>query len=147
MPGDQDISGYWSGWYDYAGNAAEVPFSAWLDMRADQVSGTTLEPNTFAHPDLTELSADLTGHVSGDRVSFFKTYHPGPEVHTQTIRYEGVISDDATRINGHWIVGESFFQLTGVFEMHRTRLSEAKSAEEEAQEPISILPDNLDHLT
>lgn len=112
-----DLNGVWGGryWYAHADTEA-VPFSAWLSIIDGELSGTTLEPNTFVPSDAEELDALLRGHVAGDEIVFVKTY---PQVEQDGVFYEGVIMDQGQRITGRW-----FFRgpddWSGHFEMTRT---------------------------
>lgn len=141
---DQDISGYWSGRYGYQSWGHDVPYTAWLNLSGGRFTGTTLEPNTFAHPDLAELSADLEGSISGNRVSFLKVYHPGPGVHGETIRYEGFLSDDGMLISGSWVLIQDGIYVTGHFEMWRLKASNENNATTETEADIVIGTENPD---
>ena len=102
---DSDLTGLWSGEYWYVGLATgPVPFSAHLVDVAGTITGTTLEPNTFAHKGLIELSADISGSRGELTVQFNKLYHPAPGVHREPIFYTGTINADFTMIDGEWRV-------------------------------------------
>jgi hypothetical protein len=81
---------------------APVPFSAHLVDLAGTISGTTLEPNTFAHPGLIELSADISGTRGELTAQWNKLYHPAPGVHRDPIFYSGSIDPKFTMIDGEW---------------------------------------------
>lgn len=100
---DSDLTGLWSGEYWYAGGQGRpAPFSAHITDVAGSISGTTLEPNTFAHPGLIELSADITGVRGELSVRFTKLYHPAPGVHRDPIFYVGTVDPNFTVIDGDW---------------------------------------------
>ncbi|RYZ15333.1 MAG: hypothetical protein EON61_00315 [Alphaproteobacteria bacterium] len=98
---DSDLTGLWSGEYWY-GAGAPVPFSAHIVDNLGTITGTTLEPNTFAHPGLIELSADISGTRGELSVRFNKLYHPAPGVHRDPIVYSGTVDSQFTMIDGDW---------------------------------------------
>lgn len=98
---DSDLTGLWSGEYWY-GTGNPVPFSAHIVDNLGTISGTTLEPNTFAHPGLIELSADISGTRGELSVRFNKLYHPAPGVHREPIVYSGTVDSNFTMIDGEW---------------------------------------------
>lgn len=104
---DSDLTGLWSGEYWFA-SGAPVPFSAHLVDSLGTISGTTLEPNTFAHPGLIELSADISGARGELSVRFTKLYHAAPGVHRHPIFYAGTVDPNFTMIDGDWRFGDGF---------------------------------------
>ncbi len=110
------LTGYWSGSFSYAGGEGPTPFSAHISDISGSISGTTLEPNTFARGPLTELSADIMGAANGSSVSFVKRYHRGPGVHRHPIYYSGTMDAKFTRIEGTWRFNDGF---SGTFVMTR----------------------------
>lgn len=105
---DCDLTGLWSGEYWHAGDPLPpVPFSAHLVDTAGSLVGTTLEPNTFAHPGLIELSAELTGARGELSVRFTKLYHAAPGVHRDPIFYSGTVDPNFTVIDGKWVMQSS----------------------------------------
>jgi hypothetical protein len=100
---DSDLTGLWSGEYWYVGLAmAPVPFSAHLVDVGGTLTGTTLEPNTFAHPGLIELSAEISGSRGELSVQWNKLYHPAPGVHRDAVFYTGTVDPKFTMIDGKW---------------------------------------------
>lgn len=104
---DSDLTGLWSGEYWY-GAGAPVPFSAHIVDNLGTITGTTLEPNTFAHPGLIELSADISGTRGELSVRFNKLYHPAPGVHRDAIVYSGTVDSQFTMIDGDWRFQDGF---------------------------------------
>lgn len=104
---DSDLTGLWSGEYWY-GTGAPVPFSAHLVDSLGTITGTTLEPNTFAHPGLIELSADIAGSRGELSVQFNKLYHAAPGVHRDPIFYTGTVDPNFTMIDGDWRLANGF---------------------------------------
>jgi hypothetical protein len=105
---DSDLTGLWSGEYWYDGGGQPTPFSAHLVDSLGTITGTTLEPNTFAHPGLIELSADISGTRGELSVRFTKLYHAAPGVHRDPIRYSGTVDPNFTMIDGDWRLPQGF---------------------------------------
>ena len=99
---DSDLTGLWSGEYWSNGPDAPVPFSAHLVDTGGNITGTTLEPNTFAHPGLIELSAEINGARGELSVRFTKIYQAAPGVHRDPIFYAGTADPNFTIIDGQW---------------------------------------------
>lgn len=104
---DSDLTGLWSGEYWFLDGGAPTPFSAHMVDSAGSITGTTLEPNTFAHPGLIELSADLSGTRGELSVRLTKLYYPAPGVHREPIFMSGTVDPNFTVIEGQWVVGSS----------------------------------------
>ena len=125
---DSDLTGLWSGEYWY-GTGNPVPFSAHIVDSLGTITGTTLEPNTFAHPGLIELSADISGTRGELSVRFNKLYHPAPGVHREPIVYTGTVDSKLTMIDGEWRFSHGF---SGRFVL--VRVSRGAQAEEVTRE-------------
>lgn len=115
---DGDLTGLWSGEFWYRGVSYPTLFSAHFIDSDGHLSGTTLEPNTFAAPDLDDLSGDVSGSRGALSVRFTKIYHPARGVHSLPIFYSGVVDPDFTLIDGEWNFGE-FGSLSGRFVLVR----------------------------
>jgi hypothetical protein len=130
---DSDLTGLWSGEYWYAGQGKPTPFSAHIVDTAGSIEGTTLEPNTFAHPGLIELSASLTGTRGELSVRFVKLYHPAPGVHHFPIYYSGTVDPAFTIIDGDWTFNTAG-EPTGRFVLVRvSRGAKAAAVERKAE--------------
>ncbi len=133
---DGDLTGLWSGEYWYVGEPTPpVPFSAHLVDAAGSISGTTLEPNTFAHPGLIELSAEISGARGELSVRFNKLYHAAPGVHRDPIVYSGTVDDKFTMIDGEWkLQPPGYPAMTGRFVLVRvSRGAPAVAVEREVE--------------
>jgi hypothetical protein len=130
---DSDLTGLWSGEY-WHGTPAPVPFSAHLVDSLGTITGTTLEPNTFAHPGLIELSADLSGSRGELSVRFTKLYHPAPGVHRDPILYSGTVDPNFTMIDGDWRFANGF---SGRFVLVRVSRG-AKAAEAKREVALEL---------
>ena len=127
-----NLTGYWSGSFSYVGGEGPTPFSAHISDISGSISGTTLEPNTFAMGPLRELSADIMGAGNGHSVSFVKRYHRGPGVHRNPIYYSGATDAKFTRIEGTWRFNNGF---SGTFVMIRAS-GGAKAVAKEREEAV-----------
>lgn len=126
---DSDLTGLWSGEYWYNAGGQPTPFSAHIVDSLGTISGTTLEPNTFAHPGLIELSADISGSRGVLSVRFTKLYHAAPGVHRDPIIYSGTVDANFTMIDGEWRLANGF---SGRFVLVRVSRG-AKAAEVERE--------------
>lgn len=111
------MNGLWSGWYGYGLLSARVPFTAWVDETAFLLTGSILEPNTFAKSDLDDLQADIAGTRHGQAVVFTKTYGPRQGAHAYPISYEGSVDHEFKHVAGEWsfvagITGSGPFELS-----------------------------------
>ncbi|MFT3725126.1 MAG: hypothetical protein QM773_16265 [Hyphomonadaceae bacterium] len=98
------------------------------------ITGTTLEPNTFAHPGLIELSADINGSRGELSVRFTKLYHAAPGVHRDPILYSGTVDPHFTMIDGDWRLANGF---SGRFVLVRVSRG-AKSVEVKREVALEI---------
>ena len=116
-------AGIWSGryWYLHTNpeNALVVPFSAFINEVDGLLSGTTLEPNSFAENGMLELGAALSGAREDRAVEFIKVYDSAPDVHDMPIIYEGELDDDGARIIGGWTLETIDGGFAGGFELVR----------------------------
>lgn len=128
---NNNLSGFWSGTYNYAQVPVATPFNLFMEDNGGDLSGTTLEPNTFARSTLAELSATITGARAGSDVTFRKVYDAGQGAHANTVFYEGKVNADLTVIEGFWTFRQPHMP-TGGF-----RLSRASGAAEEAEEKVA----------
>lgn len=111
----KNLSGYWTGVYDYAAADEAVPFNAVLCDEAGQISGEIIEPNTFAQAADRELFSSLSGVLDGGSVTFVKHYEALPGA-GHTVLYVGEVDARRTKIEGRWRIGPSW---SGPFVMNR----------------------------
>jgi hypothetical protein len=128
---DSDLTGLWSGEYWYAGVSFPTPFTAHIIDMAGNISGTTLEPNTFAKAGLSELSADIDGARGALTVRFTKLYHRAPGVHQMPVYYSGVVDAKFTMIDGDWTFNKPD-ALTGRFVLVRVSRGSVAAAQARA---------------
>ena len=119
----ESLSGVWSGRYWYASPdlriPATIPFTASILERDGGLTGTTLEPNSFAMNDLHELTAEIEGSREADVIDFVKMYDALPGVHQNPIVYTGSVDADRTRIVGGWAIRDDLADDHGGFELSR----------------------------
>ncbi len=128
---DSDLTGLWSGEYWYNAGGAPTPFTAHFVDSGGTLTGTTLEPNTFAKAAVTELSATLRGARGDLTVRFVKLYDTAPGVHQKPIHYAGTVDSKFTMIDGEWSFG-GHTRYSGRFVLVRvSRGSQAVAAERE----------------
>ncbi|MEP7211361.1 MAG: hypothetical protein ABI740_11030 [Alphaproteobacteria bacterium] len=124
---DSDLTGLWSGEYWYGGAGQPTPFTAHFVDADGSLTGTTLEPNSFADPSLGELSATLRGSRGDLSVRFVKLYDPAPGVHQSPITYSGTVDANFTMIDGEW-------SIAGVHSGHFVLVRVSRGAQAEAIE-------------
>ena len=111
------LTGSWTGVYDYAAGYGEpVSFNALLVEEAGAVSGETMEPNTFAAEGVDCLLATISGARADGQLSFLKRYEGLPGAGHE-VRYDGVVNEDLTKIEGQWRIERSGW--SGPFVMNR----------------------------
>lgn len=136
MSDAKDMNGLWTGWYSYqAMEHHSVPVTVWFDEASGVLTGTMLEPNTFADPAIEELSAELAGMRAGSEVIFTKRYFSAPGVHDEPIRYQGVVDDAFEYIAGSWRFDDPRM-LPGVFELRRSSKGVSEALRRKAEAPL-----------
>lgn len=135
MSQTSDMSGLWSGIYFYGADAG-VPFSAWIDEADGALSGTTLEPNTFAATSAEELEANITGTRRGVSVEFTKIYAPSTGIRQPPLIYRGDVNGDFTEVTGRWAFS-SLGAPSGRFKLSRLKSSAAVREEKAVPAPIA----------
>src|SRR5262245_44376371 len=128
MSARASLTGSWSGAYRYR-HGGETVFNAQIEEMGGAFVGSTQEPNEFADPMLSVLTADIEGVRAGQSVTFTKFYHHGGIGHA--IRYEGEADAALMRIEGRWIIPHSG---SGTFFMVR----DDDGAEAEAEQAAEI---------
>lgn len=124
------LTGRWHGRYTYLDGGEGESFICDLIELGDSLTGTTFEVSDFGDDHQGRRSATITGSRNGAHVSFVKHYVPG-HGHEQPIYYTGDVNDDATEIDGTWLISRLAF---GRFLMIRgTALPEPVKVEETAR--------------
>lgn len=129
------LTGSWSGAFRYPGAGGETVFNAQIEETAGAFVGATQEPNDFLDATDSVLHGEIDGFREGRAVTFTKFYNHGHKEARHSIRYEGTVDDNLTRIEGRWIVSSDW---SGTFFMVRDDDGAAAEAEHEAEAPIEI---------
>ena len=98
----ENLTGIWQGFYSYPRARAPVGFTATLIESGAWLSGSTHETVQDQWGDWFEACATLLGKRMGQTVSFTKTYDGAGGGWSHAVVYDGVLSDDATEIEGQW---------------------------------------------
>ncbi|MEL6913895.1 MAG: hypothetical protein AAFP13_05305 [Pseudomonadota bacterium] len=94
------LTGPWMGRYNYVSRALPpVAFNATLVDEAGDLSGETIEPNSFSDVEIDSLIAGIIGVREGRIVRFTKNYS---DIDAPRIDYEGKIDPQFTRVQGTW---------------------------------------------
>ncbi|MDQ4087067.1 MAG: hypothetical protein M3177_03490 [Pseudomonadota bacterium] len=123
-----DLTGQWSGFYNYPVPAPAVNFEAVLRDAGGRLTGTIVEPDDLRGG---TLSAVIDGYRQGAAVSFLKMYDQADEYY-DTVQYSGTVASGGDEIEGRWQVQGGW---SGTFLMVRTR-GGADEAERKAAEVI-----------
>ena len=104
-----DLTGDWSGTYEYPRYFPRVAFTASLAEQNGFVSGGVAETTLKG-----DRRATIEGRRDGAEVTWLKRYEHRDVAHD--VQYEGVISGDGREISGRWAI---FGNWSGVFQMVR----------------------------
>lgn len=116
-----NLSGFWTGVYDYPDDSPPTSFNATIVDRGGSFYGEIVEPNEHAYfetDELAELVADINGFYDGGIIKFFKKYMPLASKYRDYVEYVGTINDDFTKIEGRWVIPGDWF---GKFVMNRSK--------------------------
>lgn len=116
MGASTSLTGVWHGLYSYT-DIGSVYFVATLIQSGAWLSGSTHEAEFGDDGSPLTLFAELEGMRDGLRLRFDKTYD-GTGGWSHSVAYEGLISPDATEIEGNWTIGQ---EVSGRFLMIRSR--------------------------
>jgi hypothetical protein len=98
-----NLTGIWQGLYSYPRALAPVSFTATLLESGSWLSGSIHEVAEDEAAARVEVCATLLGTRANQDVDFTKTYD-GTHGWTHAVLYSGLLSDDATEIEGTWSV-------------------------------------------
>jgi len=100
---EHDLSGQWSGFYNYPIDRPPTPFEVELRDNGGLLSGVVSEPgDTRASRGMT-LHAVLEGQREGATVRFAKHYDYLPRAH-YVVDYHGQIAPGGDEIEGEWSI-------------------------------------------
>ena len=96
-----NLTGIWQGLYSYPRRFKPVSFTATLIESGAWLSGSIHETAQDEWGDWVEVYATLLGKRAERAVGFTKTYD-GQNGWSHAVVYDGVLSNDATEIEGRW---------------------------------------------
>ena len=124
-----DLSGPWSGVYNYPSRPQAEHFEAKLFDAGGAFTGTTHEIARLMQPQPLDLRATLSGSHTAGEVRFVKTYD-GSGGLAHSIDYTGSLSADGDEIWGTWVLA----WLRGTFLMIRQSPQSERIAEKRLAE-------------
>jgi hypothetical protein len=130
---ESDLSGQWTGMFNYPGLLPPVAFEAELRDLAGSISGTISEPDESPNGSAATLRSIVDGAHEGSTVSFTKIYEDEDRM-PEPVFYSGSVQAGGNEISGRWeIAGE----WSGTFLMVRaTGSTEAAEAEAAVELPL-----------
>ena len=98
---EYDLSGQWSGIYNYPARFPPNTFEATIRDTGGLVTGVITQPGEFFEPPGTVQTAVIEGRREGSRLSFIKIYD---DLGRPTPHYHGVIQAGGDEIEGEWTI-------------------------------------------
>lgn len=132
-PADLDLSGRWTGMFNYPGPFPPVAFEAELREQEGSISGTISEPDESPRGTAGTLHSIVDGSREGSAVSFTKIYE-NEERMPEPVFYGGTVQPDGNEISGRWEIAGHW---SGTFLMVRSP-GAAEPAEEEVGEEVPV---------
>ncbi|HEY1605223.1 MAG TPA: hypothetical protein VGF77_06455 [Allosphingosinicella sp.] len=107
---DLDLSGRWSGLYNYPHSMPPTPFEAEIRDQGGRIAGETIEPGRDG-----TMHAMIAGRRAGCDVHFVKTYDDLlPD--GAPVDYRGAVAESGDEIHGRWEIAGNW---SGTFLMIR----------------------------
>jgi hypothetical protein len=128
-----DLSGRWTGMFNYPGPFPPVGFEAELRDVGGCFTGTVSEPEDNPHGSGGTLHAIVEGQHQGSAVTFAKMYEDA-ERRPEPVFYSGTIQPDGNEISGRWEIPRHW---SGTFLMVRDS-GVAEAVEEEVGEEVEL---------
>ena len=132
-PPDLDLSGRWTGMFNYPEPFPPVAFEAELRDQDGSISGTISEPDESPCGNAGILHSIVDGSREGSAVSFTKIYEDEERM-PEPVFYSGTIQPDGNEVAGRWEIAGHW---SGTFLMVRSPGAE-EAAEEEAGEEVPV---------
>lgn len=101
--GETDLSGRWSGLFNYPDGGPATAFEAKLRDSDGVLTGTTTEVGETLQTMGETLSAVLDGRRDGNAVRFLKMYD-GSAGDYDVVHYEGAVQPGGDEIEGRWTI-------------------------------------------
>jgi hypothetical protein len=124
-----DLSGHWTGMFNYPGPFPPVGFEAELRDLGGSIAGTVSEPDA----DHGILQAIVEGSRQGSAVTFTKMYDDSERM-PEPVFYSGTIQPDGYEISGRWEIPGHW---SGTFLMVRNP-GAAEAVEVQAGEEVPV---------
>ena len=99
--GGFDLSGQWSGIYNYPAHYPPNTFEATIRDTGGLITGIINQPGEFFEPPGTVQHAVIEGRREGSQLSFIKMYD---DLGRPTPHYHGVIQAGGDEIEGEWTI-------------------------------------------
>jgi len=128
---EHDLSGQWSGIYNYPSLYPPNTFEATIRDTGGVVTGVISQPGEFFEPAGTVQTAVIEGSRSGTSLSFIKMYD---DLNRPTPHYHGTIQPGGDEIEGEWTIPGNW---SGTFLMVRGPRAKA-SVERRVTEKIEL---------
>jgi hypothetical protein len=132
-PADLDLSGRWTGMFNYPGPFPPVSFEAELRDEGGSITGTVFEPDEDPFGIEATLHAIVEGARQGSTLTFTKIYEDA-ERRPEPVFYSGTIQPDGNEVSGRWEIPGHW---SGTFLMIRES-GVAEAAEEEDGEEVPV---------
>jgi hypothetical protein len=132
-PADLDLSGRWTGMFNYPGPFPPVCFEAELRDDGGSISGMISEPDEGHHGGAGTLHSIVDGSREGSAVSFTKIYEDEERM-PEPVFYNGTVQPDGNEISGRWEISGHW---SGTFLMVRNP-GAAEVAEEEVGAEVPV---------
>jgi hypothetical protein len=125
---DYDLTGEWSGIYNYPHTLPPNAFEASIRDAGGIITGVIRQPGEFFEPPGTRQHAVIEGTREGSRVRWIKIYD---DLARAPPRYEGTIQPGGDEIEGQWHHPGDW---SGTFLMVRARKGKAKETQKVDEE-------------
>jgi hypothetical protein len=126
--GEYDLTGEWSGIYNYPAHYPPNSFEASIRDSGGVITGVIRQPGEFFEPAGTMQHAVIEGSRDGSMVRFVKMYD---DLNRPTPHYSGVVQPGGDEIEGEWTIPGDW---SGTFLMIRGGKAEAEEALEVGEE-------------
>ncbi|HEX8624130.1 MAG TPA: hypothetical protein VF782_03535 [Allosphingosinicella sp.] len=130
---DLDLSGRWTGMFNYPGPFPPVSFEAELIDHGGSISGTVFEPDENPYGTDGTLHAIVDGARQGSALTFTKIYEDAERM-PEPVFYSGTIQPDGNEVSGRWEIAGHW---SGTFLMVRNP-GVAEVVEAEAGEEVPV---------
>ena len=98
---EYDLSGQWSGIYNYPALYPPNTFEATIRDGGGVITGVIVQPGEFFEPAETVQHAVIEGTSEGSQLSFVKMYD---DLNRPTPHYHGVVQPGGDEIEGEWTI-------------------------------------------